>query len=508
MATHFACQPTEPLAHKYPLVQKVEKSHGAVSRYEVLYLEDKMHTRFPPPGWDTSQSSEESIPLCQAPAPWNEIRNLIGPDPALCISPDKSLSNQKQRHNKPMYPIPKQHMPEQLIGPDPDLCITPEKPSGGVQKSNLKQDNEDYLKAKNQHRVRFELENSLNDSDKENLNDSVGKSSGSGKTYKPSAYGGSEEYVDGISEVPEKTSTVSSNKPRQYAIRQEDQQTVYVPLPYQTNTDKVQIDKSAETYYSVLPTVLPKSENDIGKEIVVKTTKPSKKNSKNVLSETSKRTAANTGQNLKQTVIAPEVKHIATVPKRKVRVTRESKDQFSNDYKFPFSEEGETALEYEHVFTRPEYNSTLRMKTELEHIRGCEVDVEKALERKLQTSNKKQTEIREKAASRVNQADEEFAGLVSLHIPVDNLRSQVEKEKTSRVKSSQVVKSQVYKDRKEPDLMELFTPDLQKEYPELSVPGLSTPTESLSTASQRSAFDLYRHNRVWEGTSNFRGSSK
>jgi len=52
--------------------------------------------------------------------------------------------------------------------------------------------------------------------------------------------------------------------------------------------------------------------------------------------------------------------------------------------------------------------------------------------------------------------------------------------------------------------MEFFTADLQRETAELSLPGLSTPSESLSTASQRTAFDLYRHNRVWNCTSHFR----
>lgn len=512
MATHFACQSTEPLAHRYPLVQRVEKTHGAVSSYEILNLEDKVHTRFPPPGWDTSQSSEESIPLCQAPEPWNGKKNVIGPDPLLCVSPYKGSSLSRQIQNKPMYPIPKQHeqLPH-LTGPDPDLCITPEKELG-VHKSNLKHDNVDYLKAKSQHRVRFELENSLSDSDKENLNDSLGKTSVSGKPYRPSAYSERDETDVVSSDMTDQIPTTSFSKPKQYSIRQENQQTVYVPV---TNTEKVPLgdNKASETHYSVLPTVLPQEDNNssTGKDIVVKTSKSAKtkKNSKNVSSENSKQTIAITGQNTKEPVFKPEAKSITSLPKRKVRVTRESKDDLlSNEYKFPFSEESETVSDYEHVFTRPEYNSTLRMRTELEQIKGSEVDVQRALERKLKTSNKKQTEIREKAASRVNQLDEEFAGLVSLHIPVDNLCSQVEKEKTSRVKSSQATKSQISKDRKEPDLMELFTPRLQKEHPELSVPGLPLPTESLSTASQQSAFDLYRHNRVWEGTSNFSGGSK
>ena len=51
--------------------------------------------------------------------------------------------------------------------------------------------------------------------------------------------------------------------------------------------------------------------------------------------------------------------------------------------------------------------------------------------------------------------------------------------------------------------MEFFTSDLQKEHAELSLPGLATPSESLSTASHIRAFDLYRHNRVWDNNSYF-----
>jgi len=51
--------------------------------------------------------------------------------------------------------------------------------------------------------------------------------------------------------------------------------------------------------------------------------------------------------------------------------------------------------------------------------------------------------------------------------------------------------------------MEFFTSDLQKEHAEFSLPGLATPSESLSTASHIRAFDLYRHNRVWDNNSYF-----
>lgn len=62
---------------------------------------------------------------------------------------------------------------------------------------------------------------------------------------------------------------------------------------------------------------------------------------------------------------------------------------------------------------------------------------------------------------------------------------------------------QTVKHSNEPDLMEFFTTELQKEQGEFSLPGLSTPSESLSTASHFRAFDLYRHNRVWDNNSYF-----
>lgn len=53
----------------------------------------------------------------------------------------------------------------------------------------------------------------------------------------------------------------------------------------------------------------------------------------------------------------------------------------------------------------------------------------------------------------------------------------------------------------EPDLLEFFCPEYQREGPELSTPDLSTPSAPLVTASPMLAFDLYRHNRVWDSNS-------
>ena len=52
---------------------------------------------------------------------------------------------------------------------------------------------------------------------------------------------------------------------------------------------------------------------------------------------------------------------------------------------------------------------------------------------------------------------------------------------------------------REPDLMEFFTPHLQAELPDLTLTGIQPVTESLSSANPFLAFDLYRHNRAWDG---------
>lgn len=50
----------------------------------------------------------------------------------------------------------------------------------------------------------------------------------------------------------------------------------------------------------------------------------------------------------------------------------------------------------------------------------------------------------------------------------------------------------------DPDVMEFFSADLQREPLDFSLPGISVPIETLSTAPASAAFDLYRHNRVWQ----------
>lgn len=394
MSTHFVCQATEPLPHKFPTSRKAEKGHGAVSQYEVLNISNKKHTQFPPPGWDTSQSSEDSLPLCQPPAPAWKVHvptKLTGPDPDLCLTPEKGLSN---RHASDISllsqpPEPTQEKPHHLIGPDPQLAVTPEKHFINNQdyKSNLKQDSDINFKSKKSHRVRFNVE----DNKSRQSEGKYGAGSVSNKTYKALSYCDQEElsaedddedfkFPDNKQIYVFNTQNEDGDVKKQFGFSMKDDgKDSGIEL-----CDRATYDEDQEQYVPVLPEVIPDSmpELDISPDLSTVKVKSGKK------SNTIVKTASSSASNPKSTS--------GKNSKRKVRITRESKKgHLDKDYEFPFEEPGESVLEYEHVFARPEYNSTLRLRSEIEGIKKSSVDMSKALEKKLQISDTK-TNINEK----------------------------------------------------------------------------------------------------------------
>lgn len=513
MSTHFVCQATEPLPHKFPTSRKAEKGHGAVSQYEVLNISNKRHTQFPPPGWDTSQSSEDSLPFCQSQVPaWKvQVPTLLtGPDPDLCLTPEKGLSNRNISDISLLSqpPAPTQEKQHHLIGPDPQLAVTPEKQFINNQeyKSNLKQDCDINFKSKKSHRVRFNVEDK-----KSRQSDVISQSDGkydagqyslSSKTYKPFSYCNQEDFSteenDDDFKFPDNKQIYSFNT-------QNDDVGVKKPFAFSMKDDgkdsgielcdRTTFNEDQGQYVPILPEVIPDSTPELDISPDLSTVKVKSGKTSNTIVKTDLSSATN-----------PKSKS-GKNSKRKVRITRESKKgQLDKDYEFPFDEPGESVLEYEHVFARPEYNSTLRLRSEIESIKKCSVDMSKALEKKLQISDTK-TNINEKAAAHVN-TDTQFTGLVSLEVPLEDLCATAEKETEEKWRylkpSHTKYKVSRSKDAKEPDLLEFFTPDCQRETLELSVPSPATPFESLATANHMSAFDLYRHNRVWDGSSNFR----
>lgn len=88
------------------------------------------------------------------------------------------------------------------------------------------------------------------------------------------------------------------------------------------------------------------------------------------------------------------------VNKRKVRVIREIKENLVLlDYTYLFfGLVVDSVQEYEYVFMRFEYNSTLRMRKEIESIKESYVDVVKVLDKKLQILDMVFLDIREKVS--------------------------------------------------------------------------------------------------------------
>lgn len=187
-----------------------------------------------------------------------------------------------------------------------------------------------------------------------------------------------------------------------------------------------------------------------------------------------------------------------------VTIVREAPRQPSpQHYHFPFSAEDENGSEYdpdlEHPFARPEFNSALKISEDLKSVKERQPDTWGAVSKTLQTSNKKRTQIQEKASSRVNVEGKSglFSGLVDIEVPLTDMCQNLEREKTLQAPSKPFpLKIPV---GKEPDILEFYPSDLQHEVPDLGLTGIQSFTETLSTANPIFAFDLYRHNRAWDG---------
>ncbi|GFS04521.1 phosphatase 1, regulatory subunit 35 [Elysia marginata] len=180
-----------------------------------------------------------------------------------------------------------------------------------------------------------------------------------------------------------------------------------------------------------------------------------------------------------------------------------------NNYSFPFESEagaGGGDLVSEHTFARPEYNSTLHVRSELDELCKREIDVEKAVATALTKSESKRTELSEKASIYTNRMSDQFGNLVNLDPSVENLCSRAVRMRTSKVRAKKVPSAAAKPSKSThtpPDLMEFLPPDLQRESPAFSLPGIKKITSGLQGAPQEIAFDLYKHNRVWQGISDY-----
>ncbi|XP_005108887.1 uncharacterized protein LOC101849004 [Aplysia californica] len=189
-------------------------------------------------------------------------------------------------------------------------------------------------------------------------------------------------------------------------------------------------------------------------------------------------------------------------------IIRESKNKHVEaEYSYPFDGGKDVGdSEFEHAFARPEFNSTLRVRSELDDLCEQEVDVQAAVLDTLAKSELKRTEMNEKASLYTNHSSDQFHNLVDLDTSVETLCERIVRMRTSKAtgkkKASLYGKKPIQSDRA-PDLMEFFSPELQRETPDLSLPGVSYVTSKLLTSPHDIAFDLYRHNRLWNGINDF-----
>ena len=384
MATHFICQSTEPLPHTYPSGSP-QKTHGAVSQYEVYNSENKSHTQFPPPGWDFSQTSEEdSLPLRQ-PVPQPTWRDFsLTPDPDLLVTPQKSQStsaNVNRFYEKPS------------VNPDPMLCITPEKSFNRNAKTETNDDQIDKAE-KGKPRVRFDIKENLNDgsfidtSVSKNLDSETYKKPVQNKPYQPELYGDDSDTDGEDNDVSVNSkSAFCHGRTVKYTVGQVNNHPLYIPLKDQEVTTERMVESDKETD-NVKQIVKTKAE---AQDLKTKQTGLDKKSVK-VIREKPK------DSDKSKDPIAACRGISDNLPKRKVKVFREN--QYGpklKDYTFPFNQDPtDYAGGEEHMFARPEYNSTLRMKKEAEKLKESEIDVARALQKKLTVSGNTQTEIDEK----------------------------------------------------------------------------------------------------------------
>ncbi|BFZ23809.1 hypothetical protein BsWGS_26848 [Bradybaena similaris] len=189
-------------------------------------------------------------------------------------------------------------------------------------------------------------------------------------------------------------------------------------------------------------------------------------------------------------------------------VIREMKHHLlSTKYSFPFElTAAAEGSEYEHIFARPEFNTTLAMREELDNLQEQEVDVMKAVQATLARSEVKRAELNEKAAVYTNRMSGQFNNLIDLNTSVESLCDRVVRMRTSKIPGKRRVTHREKKfseSQRAPDLMEFFTSDLQKECPDLTLPGVTLVTSQPVTSPYETAFDLYRHNRLWQGIGDF-----
>lgn len=489
--------------------------------------------------------AQNKIPRPLAWSPGMTLR----PNPSLSVTPEKSS---KQDLDPPNYfkddtlnphdicriPQPVAWSPSMKFQPNPSLFVTPDKTSVKIddktdEKSNQPTDVLDNVKVKEKYSVRFDLPSA---SSGEETFDECSTSSGSPitlkgsemspvsspiwkpfspqKSYDPNIYSDDSALDESILKTFPSSADNITHKDLQ---NKESLKTNFVQNNYSSVARKVTELRQASSLENLNSKPFL-SNNEFNKKTSYSDVLPSNSSTSLHSSEPSFDSlvkSKNIQQNRKKHNIVKEKSapnsrnsstHPSDPPTPELHVIRESKNNIvSTEYSFPFDAGavGGGDSEHEHIFARPEYNSTIKIRCELNSLCQQEVDVQKVLEETLSKSEVKRSELNEKAALYTNRTSMQFRNLVDLDASVETLCQRVVRMRTNKAKKATRPKDTKAATGKPPDLMEFFTPDLQTQYPDLNLPGIQPVTSLLKISPHDIAFDLYRHNRVWHGLHDF-----
>ncbi|XP_046551070.1 uncharacterized protein LOC124272597 [Haliotis rubra] len=496
---HAVCHRMESIPRSCP-PGRGDRDYEPVSEYKPQTYSKELHTMFA----CNEDFLADFIPLVSAPIPSVKPAALFRSqtDPTLCITPDKSCQGVTSgKQNLPSEgttfyqalpsPDPRlsltpqsitttsrlRHGAKQLdtgvvpavptvLVPDPLLTVTPEHKLSGSSKakSSLRTErNDPEAKYKLKYKVRFDL----NAADS-NAND---------KSF------GQDVVTDNETSFGKTISKVY--KPDLYFEEDKPDEDFHEPLSQQRTSQYMTCPSSDTT--RTHRAVNMNSDVNAGKD-------PKLKNESEGIRKPDK--SAFEGCERPDFIISSSNKGPS---KRKVVVTRELQEHpIVTEYQYPFDAEDRES-DVEHVFSRPEYNNSLKVYNEMRKVDGMVPDVASAVQEHL--NEEKWTEISEKASSKVNLCfkSSQFNGLVGLQASAEDLQRKTEREITLKGKTV-MHQSRKPSNQHEPDLLEFLCHDLQKEAPDLKLLGMTSPSEHLSTAPPLLAFDLYRHNRAWEGS--------
>ncbi|CAH1793166.1 unnamed protein product, partial [Owenia fusiformis] len=140
-------------------------------------------------------------------------------------------------------------------------------------------------------------------------------------------------------------------------------------------------------------------------------------------------------------------------------------------YQFPFETRSYLKKDVlselpESVLTRPEYNTSVKLKKEIDELKSRELTITDSIIKKATTSKVK-ARVEEKVSKKLNAKTAGFRSLTSVEVPGDEFLEAVAYEQASRAaqlkSDGKAAKTSSKPKPSPPDLMEFFSSDLQKD---------------------------------------------